>query len=340
MSVDKCVLRVKTLRLFIVFGAFSTVVLVLIYSLPNNEKDFTTKFNQGLFSTWPIKSSSILHISNNKAAQLLRFSEKHTLKVLGRFRTSKKNLEHQRLRNKIKHRTSNRQQNDDLMQFLNSTKNLPKYSMPNIHIFYTIPVDWKSRQSMAFYPLLDMYESDNRTIMHHFKNIQLLGANVLIVTWSPSTQDQLLIRLFDEAQNFGLRIAIEIDSYPNRTVFSIFNDIHYFYKSFWQHQSLYKVFVTSKSSFLPMFYIKNIDHMSGSEWRSLLAPNAEMSLRSALHDAVFMGHVRWEMCCFFVVVLFLKHCHTFEIRHFFFVFVLQHPKRCVINQNIQFQWIL
>lgn len=295
MSVEKSFLRIKTLRLFIVCGAFSTVVLVLIYSLPNNEKELTTKFNQGLFSTWPIKSSNILQINNKKGSHVLDISEKHQLKLLGKASYAKSNTERRQhvLRNKIKHLTSNRHQDANLMQFLNSTHGSTNYSMPNIHIFYTMPVDW-SKQSTAFYPLLDMYEATNKTIRHHFKNIQLLGANVLIISWSPSPspQDQLLAHLFDEAHNFGIRIAIEIDNYPNRTAFSIFNDIHYFYKCFWQHKSLYKVFVTSKSNFLPMFYIKNIDIIAGNEWKNLLAPHGEMSLRGALHDAVFVGHIR------------------------------------------------
>lgn len=291
MSTEKCFRRIKTLRLFIVFGAFSTVVLVLIYSLPNNEKDFTTKLNQGLFSTWPIKSSNLLRMSSNgKVSHANGISEKYQLKLFGKAHLSKSNTERRRhvLRNKIK---TNRLQNEDLMLFLNSTQKLPKHSLPNIHIFYTIPIDW-SKQSTAFYPMLNLYEPNNQTIRHHLKNIQLLGANVLIVSWSPSFQDQLLMHLFHEAHSSGIQIAIEIDNYSNRTAFSIFNDVHYFYKCFWQHQSLYKVFVTSKRSFLPIFYIRNMDNIAAGEWKKLLAPNGEMSLRSVANDAVFVGHIR------------------------------------------------
>lgn len=294
MSVEKCVVRAKTLRLFIVFGAFSTIVIVLIYSLPNNDKNITTNFNQGLFSTWPIKSSSTLHVkTNKKTANPIENGEKQPLKALGSARSGRSNSmqKNHYVRNKIKYLTSNNQQNDDLLLFLNSTKRNQTHSVPNIHIFYTIPVDWDT-QSTAFYPLLDLYVPDNKTLQHHFKTIQLLGANVLIVTLSPQTSNQLLCRLFDEAQNFGIRIAFEIDNYPNRTVFSIYNDIHYVYNEFAQHQSLYKVFVTSKGNFMPMFYMKNIDNIAKDDWKKLLSPNAEISLRNGLHDAIFIGHIR------------------------------------------------
>lgn len=297
MHWENCFMRVKVVRLLIIFGAFSSVAVFLIYSLPSNDKSLTTSFNHGLFSTWPIKSSSnLLHLNAKTSEILADFSENHNINILlrnhqNRHDKSKTNKNHG-LRNKIKRLTSNRLQNDDTMIWVNATKKLPKHSAPNIHIFYTLPVDW-SQQTTAFYPLLGFYAPDNKTLRHHFKNIELLGANVLIVTWSSTSQEQLIWHLFDEAPHFGLRIAIEIDNYPNRSVVSIFNDIQYFYKEFWQHPSLYKVFVSSKSNYMPMFYIKNVDNLAANDWKKLLTPKGEISLRSTLHDAVFVGHIRY-----------------------------------------------
>lgn len=295
MHFEKCLLRIKVLRLLMIIGAFSSVVVFLIYSLPEKGAT-TTAFNRGLFDVWPIKSSNILHLNGQTNGILTDYSENHHLKVL--FRNHQNQLDHINanhqnhvLRNKIKRLTVNRLQNDDAMVLVNATKKLPKHSANNIHIFYALPVDW-SQQTTAFYPLLGFYVPDNRTLRHHFKNIQLIGANVLVVTWSPMFQEQLLWHLFDEAPNFGIRIAIEIDNYPNRTVLSIFNDIQYFYKEFWQHQSLYKVFVTSKSNYMPMFYIKNVDRLAASDWKKLFTPNGEITLRSSQHDAIFIGHIR------------------------------------------------
>lgn len=295
MHLDKCLLRIKVLRLLLLIGAFSTVAVFLIYSLPANEKTPTTAFNQGIFDTWPMKSSNILHLNGKSNGQLTEYSEKHHLKVLYRNQQNQLekigvNQQNHVLRNKIKRLTVNRMQNDDALILVNATKNLPKYSAQNIHIFYTLPVDW-SQQTTAFYPLLGFYTPDNQTIRHHLKNIQLIGANVLIVTWQPMLPEQLLWHLFEEAPNFGIRIAIEIDNYPNRTVLSIFNDIQYFYKEFWQHKSLYKVFVTSKSKYLPMFYIRNVDSCATNDWKKIFTTNGEISVRS-LYDAVFIGHVR------------------------------------------------
>lgn len=293
MNLEKCILRIKVLRLFVIIGAFSTVAVFLIYSLPHNERDLTTNFSQGVssFSTWP-KASHAQSQRGIKRPNEYAVSEHQTLQIFGQ--NNIKNNNEQRdhvLRNKIKRLTSHNLQSDDSMLLVNAIKNLTAHSLPNVHIFYSIPIDW-SQQTTAFYPLLGMYVPDNHIIKHHFNNIRMLGANVLIVTWSPSSQDQHLLQLFDEAHNFDLHIAIEIDNYPNRTASSIFNNVRHFYDEFWTHSSFYKVYVTSKSSYMPMFYIRNVDSFAAAEWKRLLLPNGEISLRNSIHDAVFLGHIR------------------------------------------------
>ncbi|XP_031640894.1 glycoprotein endo-alpha-1,2-mannosidase [Contarinia nasturtii] len=286
MNLDKCILRIKILRLFVIIGTFSTVVVFLIYSLPNDERETVTKFNQGFFSTWPKPASRGNQKSNQLGADISnQYIVKNTF-IRDRIKLNREHTSHA----KIKRLTVNRLQNDDTILLVNATKNLPRHSASNVHIFYTIPVKW-SQQTTGFWPLLGTYAPDNRTLRHHFKNIQLTGANVLIVTWSPSVQEELLRHLFDQAQNFDIQIAIEIDSYPNRTISSIFNDIQYFYNEFWEHRSLYKVFVSSKNSYLPMFYIKNVESQTSIDWKKLLSSDGEISLRNSFHDAVFIGHI-------------------------------------------------
>lgn len=291
MNLEKCILRIKVLRLFVIVGAFSSVAVFLIYSLPNNERDSATDLTHGLLSGWPKASHAQLTHGNqmNNEQQEHIFEYHQSLRLIGKQNTEQRDHV---IRNKIKRLTSHRLQNDDAVQMVNATKNLPKHSISNVHLFYSLPVQW-NQQTTAFYPLLGMYVADNnRTLRHHFKNIELIGANVLIVTWSPTISEQLLLHLFEEAPNFGLRIAIEIDNYSNRTASSIFNDIQYFYKEFWQHEGLYKVFASSKNQTMPMFYIRNVDNLPTNDWKKLLLPNGEMSLRGSEYDAVVVGHIR------------------------------------------------
>lgn len=293
MNYEKCFLRIKVIRLFCVIGAFSSVAVFLIYSLPHNGRDPATTFDQGLFSTWPKAS----HIQSQDAIKrsLERMAdapENQPLQIYGQsnIKIDTEQPDHV-LRNKIKRLTANKLQRDDSVLLVNATKNLPAHSLPNVHIFYSFPVDW-SQETTAFYPLLGMYVPDNHTLKHHFNNIRLLGANVLILTW-PSSYDQHLSHLFDEAHNFGLHITIEIDNYANRTASSIFNDVRHFYEEFWKHPGFYRVFVTAKNEYMPMFYLKNVDSLPAAEWKKLLLPNGNISLRNSFHDAIFVGHIRW-----------------------------------------------
>lgn len=313
LLLEKCCWRIKVVRLLLIVGAFLSVVTFLIYSLPKADHDPITAFNPSLFNDWSLGSLNLRHYRHSGNKINTNSAAKHSKSKLQFIRSLHQNHQYndradadQRnsyvLRNKIKRLTAHRLPNDDAIQLINATKKLPKHSAQNIHIFYTIPVVWhrilshepnNKRQTTAFYPMLGLYVADNQTIRHHFKNIAKTGVGVVIISWSSEQiQEQSIAYLFDAAVHFDIQIAIEIDNYPNRTVHTIFNDIQYFYKEFGQHQSLYKVYVSSKDKYLPMFYIKSVDSQSGSDWKQLFAPNGEMTLRSDSHDAVFIGHIR------------------------------------------------
>lgn len=331
MHLEKCCLRIKFVRFLLIVVAFLSVATFLIYSLPKTDHDPITAFNPSLFNDWSLASLNRRHNYRHGNAVNAISTAKRSNKFKALYQRSHQNLQHTDrtnadhqnqygLRNnKIKRLTAHRVYSDDAIQLMNATKNLPKQSVQNIHIFYTVPVVWnrlgRARKvatassaittTTAFSPMRGPYAADNQTIRHHFKAIAKCGAGVVIITWSPEQiSEQLLAHLFDEATQFDLRIAIEIDDYTNRTVHTIFNDIQYFYKEFGQHQSLYKVYVSSKHKYLPMFYIRRIGQSgSGGDWKQLFSPHGDRTLRSDLHDAVFIGHIRYGCCCFCVVTM-------------------------------------
>lgn len=266
----------------------------MIYSLSNFETKSVRNFNQVLLSPKPIQ---------------IKIAPKHvpTFNADGYGNGDvKKSLEY-RSRDKIKRLSLDGPKNDPVY-----TLKLPKHSVQNIHIFYTIPVKWyhsnddsgssildlnvnrvhNNQPIIVFYPMLGLYLPDNKTLQHHLKNIELLGSAVLIITWSPPFQKYLLKQLFDEVKHFNLKIAIEIDDYPNRTAYSLLNDIEYFHREFWHHESFYKVLVASKNLQLPMFYIKNVATLTVSDWSSIFSPNGIISIRGSPQDATFIGHIR------------------------------------------------
>lgn len=295
MQLEKCLLHIKILKLFIFFGGFSTLIVFLIYSLSNSETNSIRKFNQ-------------VHLSPKSIQIKIAPKQVPTFNVNGYGNDEIKKSLVYRSREKIKRLSLVGPKNGDPVHMLK----LPKHSMQNIHIFYTIPAKWyhsnddsvlsiidsianrahHKQPNIVFYPMLGLYVPDNKTLQHHLKNIELLGSAVLIITWSPPFQKYLLKQLFDEVKYFNLKIAIEIDDYPNRTAYSLLNDIEYFHREFWHHESLYKVLVASKNLQLPMFYIKNVATLTVSDWSSLFSPNGIISIRGSPQDATFIGHIR------------------------------------------------
>lgn len=308
MHLEKCLLQIKVLRLLILFGAFSSVVVLIIFSFPNNEETTVTSFNQIFLDTLALRSP-IKSQTRNEA-----YATKNTRSFFSNYGnrelTNRKVVAHRNnvsIRDKMKNFAVHTMKTDDLILSKNAAIKLSKQNIRNIHIFYTFSVEWfdsfdhsnvssqnhiKQPPNTAFYPLYGLYTSNNKTLRYHFEKIKSLGASVLIITWSPSFQKHRLHQIFKEIEKFNLQIAIEIDDYPNRNVSTLFDDVQYFFDEFWHHGGFYKVFSSSKNKYMPMFYVKNIDTISNKDWLKLLASNDILSIRNSHRDAVFIGHIR------------------------------------------------
>lgn len=295
-SVRKRLLEVKVLRLLLIFGGISmTTILFSLYYLTSSSYDENGHSNLRTIHNRTTTSSPKKH-----AAALTVVEKYHEGNMRSRF-----------IREKIMRLTSNNVKSGASQLNISATA---RFMTRNVHIFYSIPVNWyqinnsqsetselrqlntmqikQHQPNIVFYPMLGLYKIDSKVITHHFENIRQLGTTVLIVTWTPQFQHSLLIYLMNELLKHKLQLAIEIDDYPNRTVHSIFNDLDYFYREFWWHEALYKVYVTRKRKFMPMFYVKNMASLPAIEWSQLLSLNGVISLRRSLHDAIFIGHIR------------------------------------------------
>lgn len=220
------------------------------------------------------------------------------------------------LREKIKMLQSNSVErspsvnNEPLIALNRSTK--------NIHIFYSAPVQWYkpyntsivrdtsatieiNELNSVFYPMLGMYTTTNKILEHHLNNIKRLGINVIILTWKPySNIPGESIDLLKNILNFvkkhfdsELQVALEIDSYPGRTVESVRNILTMLHREYlWSHPGLYRVHVNSKNAFLPLVYVRDAYQISDEEWFKIFSVRGIGSVRNTIYDAVFIGHVR------------------------------------------------
>lgn len=191
-------------------------------------------------------------------------------------------------------------------------------STKNIHIFYSAPVQWYkpyntsivrdasatieiNELNSVFYPMLGVYTTTTKILEHHLNNIRRLGINVIILTWKPSlnipgeTLDLLknILNFVKKHFDSELQVALEIDSYPGRTVESIRNILTMLHKEYlWSHPGLYRVHVNSKNAFLPMVYVRDAYQISDEDWFKIFSVRGIGSVRNTIYDAVFIGHVR------------------------------------------------
>lgn len=219
------------------------------------------------------------------------------------------------LRDKIKMLQSNSVERPPSMNNLNPPLNR---STQNIHIFYSVPVQWYKpynttvvRDSSAtieinelnsvFYPMLGIYTMTNKILEHHFNNIKRLGINVIILTWKPATNmtgqsiDMLknILNFVKKYFDSELKVALEIESYAGRSVESVRHILTLLHREYvWSHPGLYRVMVASKNKFLPMVYIRDAYQISDEEWSKIFSVRGIGSVRNTIYDAVFIGHVR------------------------------------------------
>jgi glycoprotein endo-alpha-1,2-mannosidase len=95
--------------------------------------------------------------------------------------------------------------------------------------------------------------------------------------------------IFRAANEFDLKISIQIDEYKDRTVESVRQNLKYFIDHF--NGSLIHFNVLSKKKSLPIFYIKDSYKIDPNEWKKLLSKSGQLTIRGTAYDAIAIGHV-------------------------------------------------
>ena len=310
-------LEVNVLKLLVIFSGASTAIVSIIYLFTSDGSALNVFSQQMRYihtsTSIRIDETKPLTSTQTKKPPLPEMPRQRVSVVLEKYNEGE--LKNRLIREKIKMLTSNNHANhDSQMEIIRSN-----ISTKNVHIFYALPVDWLATKSnvsesdlfsnarfehafasriqpkIMFYPLMGLYKSNEKIVSHHLQAIKRLGINVVIVTWSPSFQKYLLNFLLEMLQRHSLQVAIEIDDYANRSPYTIFNDLEYFFRTIWLHTAFYKVNVHTKNKQMPLFYVRNAEALSDSEWCKLLSPNGPISIRDSIKDSIFIGHIRYVM---------------------------------------------
>ncbi|GAB0098592.1 glycoprotein endo-alpha-1,2-mannosidase [Sergentomyia squamirostris] len=151
----------------------------------------------------------------------------------------------------------------------------------HVHIFYYAPVKWyknatrdgpagqetRETPNIIFYPVRGLYKPSAQLFREHCKDIRSAGVGVIVISWTPRLILNTLKDLLNAAERNNLKVAVSIDSYPNRSIDSIGSDIKFFCDNYGNY--LHRVHITPRNTLMTMFYIKDPFSHSWSEWKAL-----------------------------------------------------------------------
>lgn len=184
-------------------------------------------------------------------------------------------------------------------------------TVPNIHIFYYLPIKWYAAENHTIYSLNTVYypkrglynystvEHAKRILYEHFDDIRMCGIGTVVVCWEPSNEklNDLLPTIFHLITSMNkerntesqLKIAIQIGNYQDRTVESIRNNLKFFVDNFTSNPSFLKVYSIRRQKELPIFYVKNAEHVK--DWSKLLASSGIITIRNTKYDSLVLAHL-------------------------------------------------
>jgi len=136
-----------------------------------------------------------------------------------------------------------------------------------------------------FYPQLGSYSSTDPNIIDtHMQQIKEAGIGVLVISWwgKDHLTDQSVSTILDTAHKYGLKLAFHIEPIYN-TVAEFRGHLEYISANYVQHPALYKI------NGKPLYYLYNSFNLKFEEWRSMLNPDSESTIRKTHLDGIFIG---------------------------------------------------
>uniref|UniRef100_A0A914VCP4 Glycoprotein endo-alpha-1,2-mannosidase n=1 Tax=Plectus sambesii TaxID=2011161 RepID=A0A914VCP4_9BILA len=149
----------------------------------------------------------------------------------------------------------------------------------------------------SFYPQLGAYSSADMSVMRqHMEWIAESGVGVVAVSWYPDglsdsqghSWASLIPALLEEADKFGLKIALHVEPYKDRTVATLRADLQFIQEHYGSHRAFYRI-QRADGRRLPLIYIYDSYLIEKNEWQTLLKADGAKTIRNTPFDAVLIG---------------------------------------------------
>jgi serine/threonine protein kinase len=140
-----------------------------------------------------------------------------------------------------------------------------------------------------YYPLLGLYSStDPAIVAQHFAWMREAGVGVVISSWwgPGSFEDQAVPLLLEMGEQYGIKIAFNIEPYEGRSNDKLPSDVQYLYDRYGQNPAFYRTQAGSRRSLddrkKGLFFLRLIDQPSSDA--EPVGPEYWRSAIDAIHD--------------------------------------------------------
>lgn len=317
--------NLKSLRLFIYLSGLISVFLIIYYIYVSNYNKNITKQNERKINFLMMQQHSMSnnYLDGNGLNMQMKMQQKEILNTINQMsingeiipeKYDERVIKNRIIREKVKLMTEtvDGKKDDIKRDIFTMSQDLLIYNktVPNVHIFYYLPVKWYTAENQSiyqldtvFYPRRGLYnystvEGAKAILKEHFQEIRMCGIGVIVICWEPNNEklNDLLPIVFhlvtsmnrDNSQN-ELKITIQIGNYEERTVESIRSNIKFFVDNFTTNPSFLKINSIKRHKSLPLFYIKDAEHVK--HWSKLLSKNGIITIRDTNYDSIVLAHL-------------------------------------------------
>jgi len=162
-----------------------------------------------------------------------------------------------------------------------------------------------------FYPRNGCYSSnDPETIARHCFEIRLSGAGVICVSWwgQGSFSDRAVPGILDQAWRHGLKVNFHIEPFEGRTAAATREAIAYIFDEYSDHPAFYR---NDRRGNKAMFYVFDSHLIDVDDWKTILTPGGEQTIRGTGYDAIVIGLLLEENHLDFILEGGFDGCYTY-----------------------------
>jgi len=162
-----------------------------------------------------------------------------------------------------------------------------------------------------FYPRKGCYSSnDPETIARHCFEIRLSGAGVICVSWwgQGSFSDRAVPGILDQAWRHGLKVNFHIEPFEGRTAAATREAIAYIFDEYSDHPAFYR---NDRRGNKAMFYVFDSHLIDVDDWKTILTPGGEQTIRGTGYDAIVIGLLLEENHLDFILEGGFDGCYTY-----------------------------